>query len=67
MAMGLLSLAHHGVETVPAHHLFFHPTRFDDRAGPLGLFFLHYYPLILVIGGLLLFVILRLRIKTPKR
>lgn len=39
----------------------YHVTRFDDRAGPIGLFFLHFYPFIVVGAGLLLFLILVIR------
>lgn len=39
----------------------YHPTRYDDAAGPTALFFLHYYPLIITLAGLLLFTILQIR------
>lgn len=61
--MDTVRLAHAGVDHGTTEHrsLLFHQTRFDDRAGPVGLFFLHYYPLLLIIAGLLLFVALQLR------
>lgn len=39
----------------------YHPTRFDDQFGPTGNFFLHYYPLLLTIAALGLFVVLQYR------
>lgn len=56
-------LAHVSADYQTAEHgsLIYHPTRFDDRAGSVGLFFLHFYPLLLTVAGLLLFAALQLR------
>ncbi|MBI4093181.1 MAG: hypothetical protein HY420_04625 [Candidatus Kerfeldbacteria bacterium] len=65
MQMTSQFIAHTTADSHGHSNGFFHPTRFDDRAGPVGLFFLHYYPLLITIGGLMLFAILQL--KTKKR